>query len=447
MHTTFPDRRRRAVLPSAALLFLVLGAPALAAREETSLPLIVSAGKHERRACPVRVDVSEAQAPTWLREAVESGAALTIAAEASGKSARVQAERRPNADGATIRLTWILPEPLAAGSEARYLLSREPGNARPASPWTWTETSAGGHELKRAGTEGRPEAPVFRYNARPVSQPGYEAQARDGYIHPAYSPSGALITGDFSKQHPHHRGFFFAYAKADIGDFHTDFWNIHRKVGGVRSEGVDRTEAGPVLARLTTRQRWHVIEPRSEPRPVLDERWDIEVYDAPEAGGWLWDLTSTQVARDEPIVLPPYRYGGMAYRGPEPFLEKGKLDVRTSEGRGRVDGDQKPTRWVDLTGPIAEGSDRYAGAMVADHPDNPHHPTVARIHPTALPFFAYTPSHDKTLTLPARTPVVFRYRILIHDGHPDPKLDERVWRDFAEPPSVRPAHEPAAGCR
>ena len=125
----------------------------------------------------------------------------------------------------------------------------------------------------------------------------------------------------------------------------------------------------------------------------------------------------------------------MAYRGPEPFV-KGMLDVLTSEGRHRVDGDQKPTRWVDLTGPVAEGSDKYAGAMIADHPSNPHYPNVARIHPTTLPFFTYVPAHDKLVTIATDAPTVFRYRVLIHDGHPDPLADESVARDFAEPPVV-----------
>jgi hypothetical protein len=115
---------------------------------------------------------------------------------------------------------------------------------------------------------------------------------------------------------------------------------------------------------------------------------------------------------------------------------KGKLDVLTGEGRHRVDGDQKPTRWVDLTGPVADGSDKYAGAMIADHPSNPNYPTVARIHPTTLPFFTYVPAHDKKVTIAADAPTVFRYRVLIHDGHPDAKLDEAIARDFAEPPVV-----------
>jgi hypothetical protein len=34
-------------------------------------------------------------------------------------------------------------------------------------------------------------------------------------------------------------------------------------------------------------------------------------------------------------------------------------------------------------------------------------------------------------------PVVFQFRVLIHDGHPDGALDERVAQDFVTPCEVQ----------
>jgi hypothetical protein len=337
----------------------------------------------------------------------------------------VQASRMvQGTDTNDVQLTWLLRGPLKAGATASFLLEVEKP-ATGASPWNLNKVK-GGQELRHG------DKLVFQYNTEPQSNAKYgPIQHRDGYIHPAYSPSGALVTGDFSPFHPHHRGFFLAYAKAQIEKEPLDFWNIHTNKGTIRHQGLDRVEAGPVSALISTRHIWN----DKSGKPIARERWDVEIFEVPGSPFWVFDLTSTQQAVDKPIEVLPYRYGGMAYRGAEPFV-KGKLDVLNAEGKHRVDGNLQATRWVDLTGPVADGSTAYAGAMIADHPANLNHPTVARIHPTTLPFFSFVPASSKTVVIDSKTPLVFRYRVLIHDGHPDGTLDERIWGDFASPPKV-----------
>lgn len=392
-----------------------------------ALLLDVDAGDVARRDTPVRVEVSEEGWPSSLREALQAGPAGLDVREVrdgtpSGEPVTVQIERGA---GGTIRLIWILAGATPAHAHRRF--QADPAAiARAGSPWSLEERPDGALELKNGLRT------VFLYNSRPVSHPNYgPIQVRDAYIHPAFTPSGALITGDFSKAHTHHRGFFLAYAKAEVGGLHPDFWNIQAGTGKIACDRVGPMAAGPVTARFSAQHRWEV----KGGKVVLRERWDVEAYHIPGAPYWLFDLTSTQQAAGDPVLLPPYRYGGMAYRGPDPFV-KGPLDVLTSEGLTRRDADQKPARWVDLTGPIADGSDQYAGAMIQDHPSNIHHPTVARIHPTSLPFFCFVPGHDQTVTIGVDKPTVFRYRILIHDGRPDRVRDESIWQDFADPPRV-----------
>ncbi len=74
--------------------------------------------------------------------------------------------------------------------------------------------------------------------------------------------------------------------------------------------------------------------------------------------------------------------------------------------------------------------------MIADHPSQPAFPTVARIHPITLPFFSFVPAHDEPLTIATDRPLTFRYRVMIHDGRPDPALNDRIARDFADPASI-----------
>ncbi len=432
----------RTRIPSiaAALLALALAVvPAVAEGPSGPLGLTVRAGRHPRRETPLRFEFPGGRLAEAVRKALEAGpvALEVIAVDGEGRPSappggRSIAQVEKIGDGPQVRATWVLPGEVPAEGEARFQIGVDAVAVDTGQrTWTLAERSPSALELRYG------DRPVFRYNAAPVSSPNYQAiQDRDAYIHPAYTPSGALITGDFSPYHPHHRGFFLAYVHTRSGDLTPDFWNIQAGSGKVHAEGFDRPVVGPVSARFSARHRWDARDrDKGTDRVVLRERWDVEAYAIAGPARWLFDLTSTQEAVDRPLELLPYRYGGMAYRGPEPFV-KGTLDVLTSEGRHRRDGDQKPTRWVDLTGPVADGSETYAGAMIADHPANPHSPTVARIHPTTLPFFTYVPAHDDKLSLPADSATVFRYRIMIHDGHPDPALDERIWRDFAEPPTV-----------
>jgi len=408
---------------------LILGLAAVFATTTATaatLEITVEAGPHARKQTPIRFEVGEDRLGAALRSAIESGP-VAVRVESPGPGL-AQVERAGEVRKA--RITLILPAEVPAGGASRLRINLEkPATDRPA--WTLTESAPGAFDLKRG------DRPVFRYNAAPVSSPNYgPIQVRDAYIHPAYSPSGALVTGDFSPSHPHHRGFFLAYERTRAGTLSPDFWNIHAGTGKIHADGLDRPVVGPVTARFSARHRWEAIDKAAKTsRVVLRERWEVEAYDIPGSPYWLFDLSSTQQGADGPLELLPYRYGGMAYRGPEPFV-KGTLDVLTSEGKHRRDGDQKPARWVDLTGPIADGSDRFAGAMIADHPSNAPSPTVARIHPTTLPFFCFVPAYSTALTIAAERPTTFRYRVLIHDGHPDPDRDGRTWRDFAEPPRV-----------
>jgi hypothetical protein len=404
------------------------------------LPVTVKAGSHDRLNTVIRFDLPDNRLGPEVFDAVGKGPVtlfLMTDAMHKGKPGNFRfAQIERAAVGDSVLARFILPEPLLRGQETRYWIGVRglvvlPGQVDNFGSLSVDQAKPGALEVMAAGRT------VFRYNAAPVSSPNYgPIQHRDAYIHPAYSPSGALITGDFSTSHPHHRGFFLAYEKTRTGDLTPDFWNIHLGTGKIYSEGFDKPIVGTVSAKFSAKHRWDAKDKATgKDVTVLRERWDVEAYATPGSAYWLFDITSTQQAVDTPMELLPYRYGGMAYRGPEPFV-KGFLDVLTSEGLNRKNGDQKPARWVDLTGPIADGSDKYAGAMIADHPSNPNYPTVARIHPTSLPFFCYVPSHDKPLTIAVDKPTVFRYRVLIHDGHPDKDLNERVARDFAEPPVV-----------
>lgn len=412
--------------------------------------ITVRAGAHDRRGSLIKsVIPPDRLDPAVARALLDRPQALRLtdpAAPADAPPGIAEAALRPDGQ---VELTWFLPRPIPAGGEARFELEGGSVVAGGPAPWSGTATAGGPvivqHEPKRSSpARDEPTRTVLQYNAGPTTPPPSQPNPnliRGAYFHPVFSPSGATVTGDFSAYHPHHRGIFLAYVHTKWGDLAPDFWNIQGGTGRIVADGFDPPSYGPVVYRLTARHRWEATRPApagagAEHPVALRERWAAELYDVPGSPYWLCDLTVTQQAEGHPLELLPYRYGGMAYRSAEPSV-RGPLDVLTAEGRHRFDSDQKPTRWVDLTGPVAEGSPNYAGVMIADHPTNPGHPTVARIHPITLPFFSFVPAHGRPLTIAVDRPTVFRYRILVHDGRPDAGLNDRVAADFAEPAEVR----------
>ena len=96
--------------------------------------------------------------------------------------------------------------------------------------------------------EGRP---LFEYRKKPSDEAKHNAPhySRTGYIHPLYSPSGKIITGDYAPDHPHQHGLFFAWTKSSFRDKPTEFWNQKKKLGDIRfHQFLGKTETKKTLS-------------------------------------------------------------------------------------------------------------------------------------------------------------------------------------------------------
>ena len=78
--------------------------------------------------------------------------------------------------------------------------------------------------------------PIFKYLKKPSVEANQYAPhfSRSGYIHPLYSPSGKIITGDYAVDHPHQHGLFFAWTKSIFRGKPTEFWNQKKQLGDIR---------------------------------------------------------------------------------------------------------------------------------------------------------------------------------------------------------------------
>lgn len=399
-------------------LFLTADLPAA----ELTLPIqvIVEAGKHARMDCPVSFQFTAAlpQPGPWCLVELTTAGAKPVAVQ-------WEANDQP-------RASWILSGETAAGQSRRFEFRL--GESPPGTDMI-VDRQEDSLTIRRG------ESPILRYNIKHVVPPEKINRefGRSAYIHPVWTPNGAVVTDEFPPDHAHQSGIFLAYTKAVFEGRPTNFWEIKDEKGRVRFKSVDKTITGPVFGSFRVEQE-HVDLTVDGGKVALHETWDVKAWqtDGPRTGFWMFDVTSTlRAATSSPLQLPTYHYGGFALRGARSWTPD-VTSFLTSEKHTRADGNHTRPKWSDLTGP---GNGNPAGITVLTHPTNFRFPEPVRIHPT-MPYFVYTPCPLGDWSVEPGKPHMSRYRCIIHDGAPNAERLHQLWDDFAEPPQVSLVSKP-----
>jgi hypothetical protein len=278
---------------------------------------------------------------------------------------------------------------------------------------------------------------VFSFVGKPGSLPDNSIKPiflRGGYIHPIYTPSGRLVTDDYPSDHYHHHGIWFAWTKTQFEGGHPDFWNVGDGTGRVDFEKLERSWSGPVYAGFVSRQNYVALT-GTAPKVALNEQWDVRLYNVGRGDKqyYLFDLVATQeCATSSPLLLEEYRYGGMGVRGHRDWKDKSKVAFLTSEDKTRENGNATRGRWCYIYGPV---DGQVVGIAILDHPANLRSPQPMRLNPDD-PFFNYAPSQLGSFEIKPGEKFVLRYRYIVADGAPDKTLVDRLWNDYAHPPTV-----------
>lgn len=326
------------------------------------------------------------------------------------------------------RATFILPE-LKAGGARRYRLVK--ATESKSSDGLSIKREGGRLEIAHAGKRVlgfQADQGYLPEGAKPIFR-------RGGYIHPVYSPSGAIISDDYPPNHWHHHGIWFAWTKTQFEDRAPDFWNMGDATGTVEFVALDASWSGPVTAGFKSRNRYLDLSAKPEAKVALNEVWEVIAYAVGrgELPYSMFDLTSTQeTATSSPLILPEYRYGGMGFRGHRAWDGKDNAFFLTSEGKDRSNGHATRARWCHIGGRI---NGKLYGIAILDHPSNFRAPQPMRIHPTE-PFFNYAPSQMGEWRIKPGEPYISRYRYVVIDGPPDKNEIDRFWNDYADPPQV-----------
>jgi hypothetical protein len=285
-------------------------------------------------------------------------------------------------------------------------------------------------------------APIFHYQTEPGPvPPGVSEAFRHGAcLHPLFSPSGRIVTGNHPPDHLHQRGVFFAWTKTEFEGRHPDFWNMGKEQGGqytgeVRFAALERLWSGPVQGGFVSRHRF-IDHTSGTEKDVLNETWEVTATRLPSA--YLIDLVSTQMTAGEiPLKLPKYYYGGLGVRGAAAWDPVDQVTMLTSNGADRKTGDNSKARWVHLGGAV---DGQPTGLAVLIHPDNFRFPQPLRLNPKN-PQICIAPSQEGDWEIEPGKPFISRYRLVIADGAADPGEIERLWNDYAAPPVVEVTQE------
>lgn len=266
--------------------------------------------------------------------------------------------------------------------------------------------------------------PVLQYNYATVNPPaGYlekvnpesrkYAVPRSNYIHPLFGLEGEQLTLDWSVDHPHHRGIYWAWPQVQ---YQGEMYDLHALQNVfARPTGKIKTRNGDDYAEIQAENRWLWEDKKA----IVLETATIRVWPAGEQGRCI-DLTYKFTPLVDGVTIA--RRGTKAYGGLNIRMSAIK-QMKLNHYAEQVD--LKPhAAWQSATG-IWAGSSKPAVLAVFEKLDNPDYPGDYIEYPY-LPWFQPTfPKAGTRYELKKDKPLVLRYRLWVASGQSPTKSQYR----------------------
>ncbi|MCX6226508.1 MAG: PmoA family protein [Bacteroidia bacterium] len=151
-----------------------------------------------------------------------------------------------------------------------------------------------------------------------MANPSIYAVARSNYIHPLYGPGGEVLTRDWSRDHPHHRGIYWAWPEVDFGSKRGDLHAL--QIVFARPTGKIELQNGPEFAQIEAENQWLW----EDSVPIVLEVAVIRAWHS-TAQGRIIDLAFRFVALKDSITIArrgTSLYGGLNVRMQTPKLQE-----------------------------------------------------------------------------------------------------------------------------
>jgi hypothetical protein len=386
------------------------------------ITITVQSGDYERENCVVSADVSRLKL---------SASSVIVLYEQTQNGLKETASQLYYVEGDKPVLFWILSGKTPAGTIRTFIAKSKKTKL--------SEMSMNIEDTQKALILKKDGHPVLQYNYAHLAHPPGADSAygrTGGYIHPAYSPEGNVLTNVQPRDHYHHFGIWNPWTRVLYDGKHYDLWNIGDKTGTVRARSVEDTYEGSVFSGFTALLDHYIFNDKTE-KVIMNEYWKVKTWNVPDS--FLWDFEShLHPSTSLPILLEAYRYAGFGWRG-TPEWTKENCEMLTSEGKTRPEIDGTNARWIYVTGDTRTGR---SGLLFMGHPENYNFPEPLRIWDQNAnggrgdTFINFAPTKNKNWELLPNSHYVLKYRILTFEGNMTSEQANRLWNDFANPPVV-----------
>jgi hypothetical protein len=260
------------------------------------------------------------------------------------------------------------------------------------------------------------------------------AGANKPYLHPLRSASGKMVTRSFPmemvegerRDHPHHRGLWFAHGDVNGFDYWTNETSQKRAITGrIALQKVSDVKGGKKSGGFVAEFDW--LDPAG--KPILTESRRMVFHAEPNLRTIDFDITLEPTGSK--VTFGDTKEGTFAIRlaagleeDPKGAPASVKRTGRMVNAEGATSEQQvwgKRSRWVDYFGEV---DGEKLGVAILDYPANPRHPTYWHVRGYGLfaanafgaREFERDQSKDGSVTIEAGQKLRFRYRVIIHPG-------------------------------
>ncbi|MBD3353286.1 MAG: hypothetical protein GF364_17530 [Candidatus Lokiarchaeota archaeon] len=250
--------------------------------------------------------------------------------------------------------------------------------------------------------------------------------AQRPYLYPLLAPCGVGVTRNWpikkdvsgdSTDHVHHKSCWTAWG--DING--VDNWSDGRKKGRQETKKILEVVSSPVFGKV----KMHNIWTDRKGREQISEIRDIVFYNTKNVR--LVDFTISLKATQEDLTFGDTKEGGfLSIRVATPMEVKKKQGGKIQNSFGGKNEGQtwgKRAQWCDYSGIVDE---KEAGVAIFDNPANYMFPTYWHVrnyglmgaNPLGISHFLGR-KNDGSIILKKGGSLVFKYRLVVHDGYAD----------------------------